>query len=141
MIFLKQTLLNSVTESAIKSYPHETCGLLGGKGNLLGNLNVTRVKFCENVSESSTKTSFQVDPRDRFSFMRELQNTNELIVGHYHSHPDQIAEPSARDLKMAFEPNLIWLIISLSNTEIIQVKAHKINVDPSGFEEIPIQLI
>ena len=138
---MEQKLLNSVTESAIKAYPHECCGLLGGNGNVRGNLNVTRIKFCENVSESSTQTSFQVDPRDRFSFIRELQNTNELVVGHYHSHPDQLAEPSVRDLKMAFEPDLIWLIISLSNTEISQVKAHKINIDQSDFQEIPIKLI
>jgi proteasome lid subunit RPN8/RPN11 len=83
--------------------------------------------------------SFEVGPKLRFDLMREIKDTDKRIIGVYHSHPDQSAQPSARDLAQAWEPDLTWLIISLINGQAVHTTAHALNADATQFEEVGLR--
>jgi len=109
-LVIPSALIAAIERAAEDAYPEESCGLLAGRFDSGGRLVVTRVRASANLAAGDRRAAFEVDPAVRFALMREIADTGETIVGHYHSHPDHPAEPSARDLAMAFEPELIWLI-------------------------------
>lgn len=113
MIYLGRSHLEQITAAAEAAYPHECCGLLVGHRPTPGELRVTRVAASANTAAGDGTDRFEVDPQLRFDLMRQLEGSAEHIIGHYHSHPDDAARPSERDLEMAWEPELAWLIVSV----------------------------
>ena len=140
MISLSRTALKMITDAAEAAYPRECCGLLAGRIGANGDLMVNRVVVSANVSTSDTRDSFEVDPEVRFNLMRELEatGTDERIIGHYHSHPNNLAHPSERDLAMAYEPDLVWVISAVEDGTATDTRAYKVNDDATAFREIPL---
>ncbi len=140
MINVSARLMDQIIQAAEDAYPNECCGLLAGHGDLDGKVTITRVQLSKNVVEERKTDRFEVDPKVRFTLMRELEGGHERIVGHYHSHPDNLAQPSEHDLKMAFEPDLLWLIVGLADGVATETKAHRVDADASAFHEISISI-
>jgi proteasome lid subunit RPN8/RPN11 len=112
MIRLPPELLAEMRRLAEAAYPEECCGLLIGRREAEAVV-VTRQAPSPNVTAGNRRRTFEVSPQVRFDLMRELRDGPETIVGHYHSHPDGAAEPSATDLAMAWEPDLAWVILAV----------------------------
>lgn len=112
MIVIDQAHLRTIGQAAEHAYPCECCGLLIGRRSALGWLRVSGIAPSANV-DPRPRNCFEVDPALRLRLMCQLRGSDEAIVGHYHSHPDAPAVPSAHDIAMAFEPQLIWLIVSV----------------------------
>jgi proteasome lid subunit RPN8/RPN11 len=142
MIQLSPSALHKITDAAEKAYPDECCGLLAGWRHSDNALSVSRVVASCNVAAGKTHDSFEVDPQVRFDLMRELDEAGgeEEIIGHYHSHPNHPAEPSARDLAMAYEPDLIWVIVALQDGRATETTAHALAPDGSQFQRIPLSI-
>jgi len=122
VIRISEKLSNRIKAAAVAAWPEECCGLLAGRAEGGGRVTVTRIAESPNVAptggggdggESGLHDRFEVDPKVRFDLMRELEGGIEAIIGHYHSHPGHPAEPSERDIDMAFEPELVWLIVAV----------------------------
>ncbi|MCP5365151.1 MAG: M67 family metallopeptidase [Hyphomicrobiales bacterium] len=113
MIHVGVEHLDQIRIAAEQAYPSECCGLLTGYRHCRDSIWITGVHPSANVTQGSTLDTFEVDPAIRFRLMRQLQQSRDSIIGHYHSHPDKPAEPSARDTASALEPDLAWLIISV----------------------------
>ena len=143
MIFISSALLKVIIDEAETAAPEECCGLLVGRdwteGSAEGDLAVTRVAPSANVTEGNPQKSFEIDPNLRFNLMREIRDSNKRIIGVYHSHPDQSAQPSERDLAQAWEPELAWLIVSLINCQAVHTTAHALSTDASHFEEVGLR--
>ena len=140
MILIPLDGLRAVSAAAEAAYPEEACGLLVGRRIPGGHARVTRVEAAVNVA-ADRRTGFEVDPGLRIGLERELRGTDQAIVGHYHSHPDGPARPSATDLAKAFEPDLIWLIVAVVRRQASQVLAFTPRLDRSGFREIAIHAV
>lgn len=140
MLIIPNALKSRITETAEQAFPHECCGLLAGTdGPAPGDVCVTRVVPTANVTEGRAEDSFEVDPQVRFDLMRALDGTDERIVGHFHSHPGGPARPSATDLKMAYETDLVWVIVSVMDGRAADVQAHGVAADGSAFHPIPLR--
>ncbi len=144
MILLPAAVRAQVASEAEAAYPEECCGLLVGRRRADGAIALERAVASANVAAGEKRDRFEVDPRLRFALMRELAGTARAIVGHYHSHPDHPAMPSATDRAMAFEPDLIWLIIAVRRQQppdrranAAEMRAFRIDADGSVFE-LPI---
>ena len=70
--------------------------------------------------------------------MKDLRDGPNKIIGHYHSHPNQTGEPSTKDLDMAFEPELVWLIIAVENGQANLPRAHILNKREKNYQEIEL---
>ena len=134
-------LLKTITDAAESSYPDEACGLLVGTVEPGGVVLVSSVEPAPNVARGSRNDRFEVDPRVRFALMRRLRGGAECLIGHYHSHPDHPALPSRRDLEMAFEPDLIWLITSVINGRAGDTTVHIPEPVAGGFRRLDLRLI
>lgn len=141
MIICSQGHLSEISRLAEAEYPSECCGLLAGSGNSAKGILITRVAPSDNVTETDTRDSFEVDPKVRFDLMRTLEGTDERIIGHFHSHPDHPAEPSATDRAMIYEPELYWLIVAVDKTGTKDIKAYKPASDATAFSPVPIRII
>ena len=140
MIILAAADLDAIAAAAEAAYPHECCGLLAGRTAAPDALRVTRVVPSRNVAEQRRHDRFEVDPQVRFDLMRALAGSDERLIGHYHSHPDHPAVPSATDRAMAHEPDLIWLITAVAAGRATATRAWRPVCEDCGFREIPIRL-
>ncbi|OEJ68224.1 Mov34/MPN/PAD-1 family protein [Magnetovibrio blakemorei] len=148
MIHISPSHCADITAQAERAYPYECCGLLAGIISPDKTVTVTRVVASANTviehhkppNEKSGRDSFEIDPQVRFDLMRALSDTDETIVGHYHSHPDHPAQPSERDLDMAFEPELVWLIVSVRTGQATAPQAWRLNRDTRKITKVSLEI-
>lgn len=98
------------------AFPREACALLVGLDRGDGVVEVQRVVPAANVAVAPER-SFEIDPAVHIGLLRDLREHHAAesiigprIVGHWHSHPNGRAEPSATDATMIHDPGLLWLI-------------------------------
>jgi proteasome lid subunit RPN8/RPN11 len=119
-----------LAQAAEAAYPEECCGLIVGRRLGLppeqgegARLVVTRLVPAANLHREPRR-AFELDPAAHFAVLRQLRQRHdqareggqppEELLGHYHSHPDGPAAPSARDAAAAHDPELTWLIVGLA---------------------------
>lgn len=103
-VAVSKSALEELFEAASATPHREICGLLFGSFD-----RITRAQPADNVAERPGDT-FEIDPRALFAALRAERAGDERLIGHYHSHPNGLAEPSPRDLAAA-EPGKLWLIL------------------------------
>jgi proteasome lid subunit RPN8/RPN11 len=89
-----------------EAYPNEACGILAGRDML-----VSALYPMTNIEPSPA--SFLMDPVEQFRVMKELRSKSLSMAAIYHSHPCSAASPSARDKKLAFYEEVVYIIVSL----------------------------
>jgi len=104
LVKIGREILDNLLYAAAAAPDREICGLLFGADG-----GVDRAEPVDNVAENPSD-SFEIDPRALFAAFRAERAGGPRLIGHYHSHPNGSAEPSARDLAAA-EPGKYWLII------------------------------
>jgi proteasome lid subunit RPN8/RPN11 len=138
MIVLSENQLARIKTISEQTYPEEACGLLVGR-DLAEGVVVTRVVESPNVRKDRMRDRFEIDPQIRIAVERSLRDGPERLVGHFHSHPDHPARPSSTDLEMAFEPNLIWLIVAVAEGRAVDINAYRLDEVKGVFDPIEIR--
>jgi len=86
--------------------PEECCGLLGGREGRAASAYPLR-----NVSPRP-EVAYEAAPEELFDAQRRMRERGETLVAVYHSHPRSAEpRPSATDVRLAFYPSAIYLII------------------------------
>ncbi len=124
--------LRRVAEDA---FPNECCGLLVGSG--APTITIQELVPVANVAAQS-EARFEVDPQAQFDLLRRLRGSGLRIVGHYHSHPNGVAELSRQDLAMANDPAAVWLLVPVRASEAGAPRAY---VCPTPERAEPIGII
>jgi [CysO sulfur-carrier protein]-S-L-cysteine hydrolase len=106
-------------DEARKNPATECCGLLGGRDG-----SITSIYPAPNDHHSAT--AYQIAPADLFRSMREIRAAGEEFVGIYHSHPAGENRPSARDLELAYYPEVAYVIVSPTGAGPHPVRAFSI---------------
>jgi proteasome lid subunit RPN8/RPN11 len=99
---VEQQLLAAAATAA----PEECCGLLLGRPGVIETAVPAR-----NVAYDRSR-SFEIDPAVLLRTHREARGAGLKVVGHYHSHPNGVAEPSKRDAAQAVEDGQLWVIVA-----------------------------
>ncbi len=149
MLLLKPENLKRIADHGEAAYPQEACGLLVGFSRADGDIEVTRVAESENVAAAPGNDRFEIDPELRLRLMHEARDTEPAgmrgasrgIIGHYHSHPDGSARPSATDLAMVWEPGLVWLITAVIGGQAVQSTAHLLSPSGMRFNDIGLDCL
>lgn len=131
MIEIPKNIIESIIHQAINELPDEACGLLTGEGT-----RIFRQFPLINMDHSPEHFSF--DPAEQFAVLKSARSEGQRIMANYHSHPATPARPSAEDIRLAFDPSLIYIIVSLAETEPV-VKAFRIKDGKA--ENIAISII
>ncbi|MDR1584997.1 MAG: M67 family metallopeptidase [Prevotellaceae bacterium] len=128
MIKIPKDVIAAIIKQAYDETPNETCGLLAGEGN-----KVVKRYAMTNIDHSPEHFSF--DPAEQFRVLRQARAEGLEIVANYHSHPETPARPSDEDIRLAYDPDIVYIIISLA-AEIPVVKAFSIQQGKVGEVEI-----
>lgn len=118
MVKLPHSLYQAMKIAALRAYPHETCGLLGGRNRLL----VSWYPL-PNVAPQPRRI-YSIAPPDLFRTMKHMRRRGETEMGIFHSHPTSAAIPSPTDIAFAFYPEAIYFILGFSPT--IHLRAYSI---------------
>lgn len=102
---ISRALLDEIRAHAAEEPDREVCGLLLGH-----DAQVTQVCRCRNVAADPARR-FEIDPAALIAAYRAARSGAAGPIGHYHSHPNGRAMPSACDAEMA-DPGSFWLIVA-----------------------------
>jgi proteasome lid subunit RPN8/RPN11 len=119
----------SIRAHGQETYPHECCGALVGKDDI-----VTTVVALPNTTEEGPRRRFLVRPSDYRQAERRATEMGGELLGFYHSHPDHPARPSQYDLDHAW-PTFAYIIVSVMNGAAGDMTVWYLKQDRSSFEE------
>ena len=106
--------------------PNESCGLLAG--TVEGEVKtVTKIYLLTNIDASNEH--FSMDPKEQFAALKDARANGVEIIGNFHSHPESPSRPSEEDKRLAYDPNIEYLILSLQEADYPVLKAFGIDKD------------
>lgn len=111
MITITKEAYDSVLAQALKDRPKESCGYLLGTDTET----VTENYPMTNIDDSGEHFSFA--PKEQFAALNYARKNGLKIVGNWHSHPASPSRPSEEDIRLAYDKNILYFILSLQNPE------------------------
>jgi proteasome lid subunit RPN8/RPN11 len=118
-IVLTEAQRDEIFRHCLAERPNEGCGLLGGRGE-----RVEKVYLTRNKEQSPVR--YEVEPADLIRVFRDLDDSDLELVGIFHSHVFSEAYPSQTDLRLAFYPDAVYLVVSLANEREPVVRGYTI---------------
>ena len=100
-------------EHAEREYPNQCCGLLLGwrRGH---DKHTLRAQACRNAAAAPAE-SFLVAPQELVQWQRYGREQQLEILGFYHSHPDEPANPSEQDVSLSCWTNCSYVVLSVED--------------------------
>jgi proteasome lid subunit RPN8/RPN11 len=117
MIIFSKEQFNEISEHCKKGLPNEACGLLGGIIDNSNNKIIQKVYLLRNIDESPEH--FSMDVKEQFKVIADIRKNGWSLIGNFHSHPETPSRPSKEDIRLAFDPNLSYTILSLADKDKI----------------------
>jgi len=126
---IKKEIIDSIVAHAKSGVPIEMCGYLASQDGV-----VTKHYELKNVDNSEDHFTF--DPKEQFDTIKDARNNGLEVCAVYHSHPVTPARPSAEDIKLAYDPNISYVIVSLANggSDVKSFKIKDKQVSPEDIE-------
>lgn len=128
MIQISEEIRKQIIEQAERELPNEACGYLAGKEG-----RVWKAYPMRNVDQSPEHFSF--DTAEQFKVIREARKEGLQIIGNYHSHPSTPSRPSEEDIRLANDPAISYIIISLAE-KVPVIRSFQIRENQVESEEI-----
>jgi len=126
---IKKEIIDNIVAHAKSGVPIEMCGYLASQDGV-----VTKHYELKNVDNSEDHFTF--DPKEQFDTIKDARNNGLEVCAVYHSHPVTPARPSAEDIKLAYDPNISYVIVSLANggSDVKSFKIKDKQVSPEDLE-------
>jgi len=134
-IKLTEPLFSEIIAHAREVAPNECCGLIGGteQGE------AKTIYRTRNIALDPFVT-YEAASEDLFAAQRKMRERGEHLIAIYHSHPRSAnPEPSATDVRLAYYPSAVYLIVGLGNQEPC-LRAFRIG-ERQGWEAIEYQIV
>ena len=128
---IPEKVYEQMIEHAKKGYPNEACGILAGTAEM-----ITDFIPMKNADESAI--SYFMDPKEQLSVFKTMRGKGVDMRGIFHSHVASEAYPSQKDVRLAFYPDVSYLIVSLSDRIKPVLRSFKIKEEKVAEEEVKI---
>jgi proteasome lid subunit RPN8/RPN11 len=135
-IVLKRPLVNEILEHARAESPAECCGLVGGARE-----GRAQAIYPLRNAAADPIVGYEAAPEDLFAAQREMRARGEELLAIYHSHPrasDPL--PSETDVRLAYYPAAIYLIIGLGSTTPV-MRAFRISEREQDWQEVEYEIV
>jgi proteasome lid subunit RPN8/RPN11 len=130
MLQISQEIIDAITAHAREQAPLEACGYLAARaGIVVGSYPLTNV--------DASRDHFSLSPAEQFTAVREMRATGLQLRAIYHSHPASPARPSEEDIKLAYDPGISYVIVSLAEENPV-VRSFRIRASQVEQEDIEI---
>jgi proteasome lid subunit RPN8/RPN11 len=112
---LPADLLQAMIDDARACYPNESCGLILGDAAAASGGHALRFVATRNAAASPYR--YEIHPDDLYRLTVAADEADEVFWGIVHSHTHTPAVPSPTDVGLAFYPDALYLLVSLSDDE------------------------
>jgi proteasome lid subunit RPN8/RPN11 len=116
---IPKDLLQEMLDHCVACFPNEACGILAG-----AECRVSRVYLM--VNHDPSPVSYLMDPREQLRVQKKMRGNSERMVAIFHSHPRSPAYPSAKDVRMAFYDDAVYVIVGLVEGAVSEIRAFTI---------------
>ena len=110
MISMTKKDYELILEHAKSCVPEEACGLIAGVKNG-DDKEIKKVYILTNIDHSNEH--FSLDPKEQLAAVKDMRANGLVPLGNWHSHPSSPSRPSDEDIKLAYDPNASYMIMSL----------------------------
>ena len=131
MLKISQDVIDSIVAHGKTEAPFEACGYLAEKDGAI-------CQHFEMVNTDKSPVHFSMDPAEQFAVVKKCRNLGLKIRAIYHTHPETPARPSSEDIKLAYDPSISYVIVSLaaSNPNI-----KSFIIQNGGVESEPLKIV
>ncbi len=112
---LPDAIRQALIEHARLEYPNEACGLVVGDRPAGDGGRALRFEPTRNAAASPYR--YEIDANDLLRLTLETDDRDEVFWAIVHSHVRSPARPSPTDIGLAFYPDALYLLVSLSDAE------------------------
>ena len=106
-LVLANDVYGKMLAAASEAAPLEACGLLAGAAE-----RITRCYVLTNADASPEH--FSMKPEEQFAAVKDMRAAGLKMSGIWHSHPASPARMSAEDMRLAYTPDMAYVILSLA---------------------------
>jgi len=116
---IEQKILTAMQAHGRREEPNEACGYLAAKDGIVS-------RHFELTNIDAAPDHYSMDPAEQFATIHQIREEGMQVAGVYHTHPETPARPSMEDIRLAYDPDLIYVIVSLM-AGVEPVLAYKMN--------------
>ncbi len=129
-----QKLRDELIAHARAGNPDEVCGMLAGRDGRVERVfsvrnaadevgadsGVFRDRATQAPAPGRRPVHYYMDPLDQLRVYREIDDLDLDVVAYYHSHTHTEARPSPTDIRLAHDPSVVWVLVSLSDQPAVR---------------------
>jgi proteasome lid subunit RPN8/RPN11 len=97
-----------MVNQARAEFPLECCGLLAGQNGRV-------TQLYKMINSDQSRVTYLMEPREQFKVFKDIRQKGLQLLSIYHSHPKHPAYPSGTDVKLAYYPEAVYLILSIAS--------------------------
>ena len=131
MLRIKQDIIDRIVAHGRTEAPFEACGYLAEKDGII-------IQHFELTNIDKSPVHFSMDPTEQFAVVKECRNQGLKICAVYHTHPETPARPSKEDIKLAYDPSVSYVIVSLAEAD---PNIKSFNIQKGIVEPEPLRII
>ena len=131
MLRIKQDIIDRIVAHGRTEAPFEACGYLAEKDGIIN-------QHFELTNIDKSPVHFSMDPAEQFAVVKECRNRGLQICAVYHTHPETPARPSKEDIKLAYDPSVSYVIVSLAEAD---PNIKSFNIQKGIVEPEPLRII
>jgi proteasome lid subunit RPN8/RPN11 len=123
--------VDAMVRHAREEFPNEACGMLASRNGVVVHTYTMR-------NADASPVSYRIDPQEQLRVMMEIDDRDWDLGAIFHSHTRTRAYPSPTDIRLAFYPDTLYIIISLADPAAPEVRGYRIADSEISEEEIEI---
>ena len=109
------TMVQALIDHARAAVPNEACGLILGDRPAASGGRALRFEAARNAAASPYR--YEIHPDDLYRLTVATDDADQVFWGIVHSHTHTPAVPSPTDIGLAFYPDALYILVSLSQDE------------------------
>ena len=113
---LPSSIRDAIVEHARREVPNEACGLIVGDRSAADGGRALRWEPVRNPLASPYR--YAIDPDDLLRLTVETDDADQVFWAIVHSHTHTPGVPSPTDVGLAFYPDALYMLVSLSEAEV-----------------------
>jgi len=116
---VSEEIYNQLVFAAKTEAPNEACGLLAGIDNKI-------TRFYKLTNADASPEHFSMIPAEQFAAVKDMRKAGIQMLAIWHSHPSTPARMSDEDLKLAFMPDTVYVILSLAKPDAPSLRGYQV---------------
>jgi len=112
--------------------PLEACGLLAGTGGRVS-------AFYALTNADASPEHYSMRPEEQFAAIKAMRRDGLRMLAIWHSHPATPARMSQEDMRLAYTPDVVYVIVSLAGPGRPQIRAFELKDSSSCEIEVVVE--